>query len=258
MSQRKRAALAKLYDDNSEFQFGQGKKLISGRHMSVEAGQRILDLGCGTGRLASHVATMVGPTGCVVGVDPNSERLRLARVRNASQLNVEVVLGKVHDVTSHGPFDGVVCNFLLEWLPDAELRSTLAAVYDVMKPGAQLCANVTIFTGKMGDDLCHLLRGGSEATVANFNSHQTKYWRNLFESFGFEVVVCAKKYAYGKYESARDYFQAVKANTEDKVNWEELSSSDVEKLLSDHGLASLDSPLEIVEENGQLVMRKPW
>ena len=44
-----------------------------------QAGDTILDLGCGTGELFAYMAELVGPEGKVVGVDPDEERLLLAQ-----------------------------------------------------------------------------------------------------------------------------------------------------------------------------------
>ena len=46
---------------------------------AVAPGQRVLDVGCGTGVLACAVAERVGPTGHVVGLDPNEQMLAVAR-----------------------------------------------------------------------------------------------------------------------------------------------------------------------------------
>jgi SAM-dependent methyltransferase len=47
--------------------------------LGIAAGARVLDVGCGTGRLAAYLAERVGPTGSVAGIDPLPERVRLAR-----------------------------------------------------------------------------------------------------------------------------------------------------------------------------------
>jgi ubiquinone/menaquinone biosynthesis C-methylase UbiE len=44
-----------------------GLKLIS--QISIKEGSKILDLGCGTGYLASVLGERVGPQGKVIGVD---------------------------------------------------------------------------------------------------------------------------------------------------------------------------------------------
>ena len=43
------------------------------------AGDVILDLGCGTGELSAYLAEPVGPEGKVMGVDPDKERIEMAR-----------------------------------------------------------------------------------------------------------------------------------------------------------------------------------
>ena len=44
-----------------------------------QAGDTILDLGCGTGELSAYLAELVGPEGKVVAVDPDKERVLLAK-----------------------------------------------------------------------------------------------------------------------------------------------------------------------------------
>lgn len=44
----------------------------------LRPGQRVLDVGCGTGVHARAAARRVGPTGRVVGVDPNEGMLAVA------------------------------------------------------------------------------------------------------------------------------------------------------------------------------------
>ena len=44
-----------------------------------KAGDTILDLGCGTGELSAYLAELVGAEGKVIGVDPDKERIQLAR-----------------------------------------------------------------------------------------------------------------------------------------------------------------------------------
>ena len=44
-----------------------------------KVGDVILDLGCGTGELSAYLAELVGPEGKVVGIDPDKERIQLAK-----------------------------------------------------------------------------------------------------------------------------------------------------------------------------------
>src|SRR5580704_1455456 len=72
--------LARDYDRVSvDRQLQSGKMLV--RDLAPRAGERVLDVGCGTGLLAQHIADLVGPTGHVLGVDPLPLRIELAQPR---------------------------------------------------------------------------------------------------------------------------------------------------------------------------------
>jgi SAM-dependent methyltransferase len=51
----------------------------------VAAGHKIIDIGCGTGALALHLAEVVGPGGRVLGVDLSEPMLELAERRRAER-----------------------------------------------------------------------------------------------------------------------------------------------------------------------------
>jgi ubiquinone/menaquinone biosynthesis C-methylase UbiE len=51
------------------------------RNAGIEAGMRILDLGCGAGDVAMLAVELVGPEGAIVGIDRNQEVLNVAKER---------------------------------------------------------------------------------------------------------------------------------------------------------------------------------
>ena len=51
----------------------------------IRPGMRVLDLGCGAGDVAFVAADLVGPEGCVVGVDRSADALARARRRAAQR-----------------------------------------------------------------------------------------------------------------------------------------------------------------------------
>ena len=56
-------------------------------------GDIILDLGCGTGELSSYLAELVGPEGKVIGVDPDNERIQLAKETHKQVKNLSFLEG---------------------------------------------------------------------------------------------------------------------------------------------------------------------
>lgn len=112
---------------------------------SMVAGERVLDLGCGSGGATRAAARVVGPEGMAVGIDTSSECIEVARARTPQELPIlyrradAQAMGNVPDRT----FDCVVASLVLEQIPD--LQSALAEVFRVLRPGGRLVASVTAF-----------------------------------------------------------------------------------------------------------------
>ena len=51
------------------------------RNAGIDAGMRVLDLGCGVGDVSMLAAELVGPAGSVVGIDRSQEVLNMAKER---------------------------------------------------------------------------------------------------------------------------------------------------------------------------------
>ena len=59
--------------------------------LDLKPGQRVLDVGCGTGQTVVQLAEAVGPTGAVVGIDIAPSLLEIARQRAAAFANVDFI-----------------------------------------------------------------------------------------------------------------------------------------------------------------------
>lgn len=94
-------------------------------------GDKVLDLGCGTGYFSKVLADVVGPTGKVVAIDPDSERLNLAR-KNHCVENVEYIEGSAEDIPGND-YDLIFSNYMLHWCKDKE--KVFEQAYKSLKPG---------------------------------------------------------------------------------------------------------------------------
>src|SRR5690348_4480761 len=80
---------ASFYGDLSEQAF---------RMAGITTGMHLLDVGCGSGDVSFLLATLVGPTGKVIGIDKSAAAIELARQRS-QQAGITNVSFEVGDIT---------------------------------------------------------------------------------------------------------------------------------------------------------------
>ena len=109
-----------------------------------EAPQRVLDLGCGDGRLAAVVLDARPFVGQVVAVDRSAPMLARARERFAGDPRVEVRSGDLADpLAALGGFDLIVSGFAIHHLDDSGKQQLFAEVAANLNPGG-LFANLEV------------------------------------------------------------------------------------------------------------------
>jgi arsenite methyltransferase len=130
--------LAQTYEQAGIVQFHHGKFLIG--PLALRHGENVLDIGAGTGRLAEFVATLVGPHGRVIGIEPLESRVAIARLRQSETLTFET--GRAEDLSRFDDeaFDAVYLNSVFHWIADKP--RTLREIHRVLQPGGRLGLNV--------------------------------------------------------------------------------------------------------------------
>ena len=139
-----------LYESRHGFVWQFGKGLVE--LLAPRAGERVLDLGCGTGQLSAEIAA-AGTE--VVGIDSSAEMVATAR-KNYPAMRFE--LADARAFTVERPFDAVFSNAVLHWVKPA--GAAVERVAAALKPGGRFVAEF----GGYGNvrHLGEAIRGGME------------------------------------------------------------------------------------------------
>lgn len=116
--------------------------VLNPRHLaslSLTGGERVLEVGAGTGLFARELARAVGEKGRVVAVERDPRQLERAR-EVCAQLPVELRAGDVFELPlatdEWGSFDLVHARFLLEHVPDP--GAVVASMVRAARPGGRI------------------------------------------------------------------------------------------------------------------------
>jgi SAM-dependent methyltransferase len=116
---------------------GFGEQIVE--RLAPQRGERILDIGCGSGALALTIGAITGPDGSVTGLDISGPMLELAR-RRAGRTGVANVRFEQGDAQLHplplAAFDAAVSRFGVMFFDDPV--AAFANVGRALKPGGRM------------------------------------------------------------------------------------------------------------------------
>ena len=106
----------------------------------ISEGDRVLDVGCGTGTQAIAARQLVGPTGRVTGVDASTEMIARARSK-AEALGHQIAFRKTPAQALpfvSESFDVVISTTVIHCLPEAARQQCFAEMARVLRPHGRL------------------------------------------------------------------------------------------------------------------------
>src|SRR6059058_3794786 len=150
--------------------------------LDPQAGERILDVGCGEGTLTKRIIER-GAT--VLGIDNSPEMIAAARANG-----IDAVLMDAADMTFAAEFDAAFSNATLHWVLEKEQAAR--AIFRALKPGGR-------FAGEMGGqrniarlqqviDEQMILRGYVPPVEANNWYASPEEFAAVYEAAGFREL----------------------------------------------------------------------
>ena len=168
-----------LYDDRHSFVWRAGAGLVD--LLDPVAGQRILDLGCGTGHLTAKIAERGA---AVVGIDSSTSMIAQAR-QNFPKLTF--ALADARDFRFDEPFDAVFSNAALHWIHDAE--AVVRCVAAALKPGGRFVLEMGVKgnVGRIRKVIEDVMREADRDPKCPWFYPSAGEYAVLLEKCGFEI-----------------------------------------------------------------------
>ncbi len=172
-----------LYDQSHSFVSEYGKSLIE--FLNPKEGERILDLGCGTGDLTMKLAEL-GAT--VIGIDQSENMILQAQNKYP---DIKFDIQDATDLQFEDMFDGVFSNATLHWVKPP--KKALECIYTGLKTGGRFVAefggkgNVQTITSEI---IKEIKKENIEFSYSNFPWYYPSIgdYTTLMESVGFRVT----------------------------------------------------------------------
>jgi demethylmenaquinone methyltransferase/2-methoxy-6-polyprenyl-1,4-benzoquinol methylase len=121
--------------------------------LAVKEGEKILEIGFGTGHCLEKIASFVGETGKVCGIDISPGMLEVTRRRlEKAQLldRVELYCGDARSLPyENNIMDGIFMAFTLELFDTPEIPIVLEEIKRILKPGGRL--SIAAMSKKTGE-----------------------------------------------------------------------------------------------------------
>jgi trans-aconitate methyltransferase len=173
-----------LYNDKHSFVYQYGDSLVE--LLAPKAGERILDVGCGSGQLTAKISEMGAK---VTGIDSSTEMVADAREKYP---HIDFFVRDAADFHFNEPFDAIFSNAVLHWVLKKE--EAIQCMCSNLKAGGRIVAefggkgNVQTIVNQLRLSLNS--RGYQEnAQLALWYFPSIGEYTTLLEKYGLRVIV---------------------------------------------------------------------
>jgi len=197
------------YAQNSSVQQSHGQRLFSS--LSLKGNEKILDVGCGDGKLTVHLAERV-PQGLVIGIDPSDSMLFKAQSLKQASIfpNLFFFKGWAENFSFAERFDHIIAIHVMHWIKNQEIA--LSNIYSHLKPGGQV--HLILAPSKEGLPFYRALQKtvlGWKQDFENFDNPQKVFDMETYRKYLIQVGFHIDAIHYVYHESVHENKDKLKA-----------------------------------------------
>ena len=232
--------------------------------VKLASGDRVLDFGCGTGNWLIDLARRVGSSGFVVGVDPDEDRIAIAksRLNDHAHANIQVHRGSIDETAKFAPYDVVIANHVIHWIPREEQEKILKGIYGQLKAGGKFgFTTARVLMGYVRDVSAIQYKNSYDdfLTAVGWALRPLSDWEKLLKNAGFEIVHGVEEergFLLPNYEAFLTWWEATCLGCFSAAHVIEDRVGDYERLLKKYGWKK-DEPINPSAILIEVIARKP-
>jgi trans-aconitate 2-methyltransferase len=167
--------------------------------LQLDGSERILDVGCGDGKITARIAARV-PNGLVVGVDPSRDMIGFAQAHfgPATLPNLHFEVADARRLPFHNQFDLVISFNALHWIP--QQQAALSSIRSALVSGGK--AQLRLVSKGVRKSLENVAEETRQSArwKAYFHDFEDPYlhltpqeYRDMAERSGFRVLSASAK-----------------------------------------------------------------
>jgi demethylmenaquinone methyltransferase/2-methoxy-6-polyprenyl-1,4-benzoquinol methylase len=158
--------------------------------LDIKQGEKVLEIGCGTGQCIVTMAECVGESGQVYGIDISDQMLKVACERvNRNDLSERVSLmccDGVDLLFESGYFDAVFMSFTLELFDTPEIATVLRECRRVLNRDGRIC--VVAMSKRRHSTLAVRIYEWAHERFPNIIDCRPIYVRESLERNGYQII----------------------------------------------------------------------